>query len=66
MDEAYTLTPKQALHIQALTNYTDQFGVKQWVLLCELGLIGSLVKTINNFSLTTAPSSNFSMLHTEK
>ena len=29
MDEAYTLTPKQALHIRALTNYTDQFGVKQ-------------------------------------
>ena len=28
-DEAYTLTPKKALHIRALTNYTDQFGTKQ-------------------------------------
>lgn len=24
--EAYTLTPKDALHIQANDNYTDQFG----------------------------------------
>ena len=29
MDEAYTLTPMTALHIRALTNYTNQFGVQQ-------------------------------------
>ena len=29
MDEAYTLDPKVALHIRALSNYTDEFGMKR-------------------------------------
>ena len=32
--EAYTLTPKVALHIMAHDNYTDQFGVKRYVCVC--------------------------------
>lgn len=28
---ARTLTPKNALHVKATDNYTDQFGKKRWV-----------------------------------
>ena len=29
VDEAYTLDPKVALHIRALDNYSDQFGIQR-------------------------------------
>ncbi len=31
MVEAYTLTPKVALHIRAVDSFTDQFGTKRHI-----------------------------------
>ena len=40
---ARTLTPKNALHVKATDNYTDQFGKKRWVGWGGVGLEGLYV-----------------------
>ena len=40
MVEAYTMTPQVALHIKALDNFTDQFGIKRSVSLSPLSGCG--------------------------